>query len=249
MCMLTQNPSRNYSFEKFFTTLKARQSPALIWYSDHSERIELSGRVLENWVSKTANLLSEECELDSSEPIHISTTTHWRSIIIALAALRIGAHLHFVPEEEDCADIFCTDNIDELPKSSAEYRLLVEKSPLAPHFMGVLPDDTMDYCALVRSYGDVYHGLSTPSPTDTAWENTSYQQLLNSIVLTQQEPLSEQAYDISAPPMLNANYLQQVLCCLSQAKAVILRDPTVHWVTEEIHRIHHDEKAVCSPWL
>ncbi|MFW0108331.1 TIGR03089 family protein [Rothia sp. P7181] len=247
--MLTQKPSQNYSFEKFFTTLKTRQSPALIWYSTHSERIELSGRVLENWVSKTANLLSEECELDSSEPIHLNTSTHWRSIIIALAALRIGAQLQFTSAEEECADIFCTDNTDNLHKNSAEYQLMIEKSPLAPRFMGVLPDDTMDYCALVRSYGDVYHGLSTPSLMDTAWEDTSYQQLLNNMALTVQETSPEQSYDMSAPTMLNAKYLQQVLHYLSQGKAIILRDPNVLWSAEEIDRILREEKAVCAPNL
>ncbi len=33
--------------------------PRLTWYGADGERVELSARVLENWVAKTANLLVE----------------------------------------------------------------------------------------------------------------------------------------------------------------------------------------------
>ena len=37
-------------------------SPRLTWYGPDSERVELSGRVLDNWVAKTSNLLQDELD-------------------------------------------------------------------------------------------------------------------------------------------------------------------------------------------
>ena len=39
-------------------------SPRLTWYGPDSERVELSGRVLDNWVAKTSNLLQDELDAE-----------------------------------------------------------------------------------------------------------------------------------------------------------------------------------------
>ena len=62
------DPAVPASLNRFFEALSSVQTPALIWYSDNGERIELSGRVLMNWVNKTANLLIEECDLATKRP-------------------------------------------------------------------------------------------------------------------------------------------------------------------------------------
>ena len=36
--------------------------PRLTWYGPDAERVELSGKVLLNWVAKTANLLTDELD-------------------------------------------------------------------------------------------------------------------------------------------------------------------------------------------
>src|SRR5660398_217498 len=61
------------------------------WYGDGGERIELSGAVLENWVSKTANLLVEEFDAGPGVRVLVDLPPHWRTIVWAFAAWRVGA--------------------------------------------------------------------------------------------------------------------------------------------------------------
>ena len=48
------------------TALRSGQStsPRLTWYGPDSERVEFSGRVLDNWVAKTSNLLQDELDAE-----------------------------------------------------------------------------------------------------------------------------------------------------------------------------------------
>ena len=70
--------------------------PRLTWYGDGSERIELSGAVLVNWVSKTTNLLVEEFDAEPGTLVVTDLPPHWRTLVWALATWRAGAHLRVV---------------------------------------------------------------------------------------------------------------------------------------------------------
>ena len=59
--------------------------PWLTWYSVSGERVELSGRVFDNWVAKSANLLSEEFDLSPGDVVGIDMPGHWKSAALALA--------------------------------------------------------------------------------------------------------------------------------------------------------------------
>ena len=76
--------------EALFTTLGASPTPAVVWYGPGGERTELSGRVLENWVAKTANLLVEELDTAPGSTIALRAPAHWRSLAMGLAAVRTG---------------------------------------------------------------------------------------------------------------------------------------------------------------
>ena len=82
------------SLNQVFHALAAVQTPAIIWHSRGGERIELSGRVLMNWVDKSANLLLNECEVEEGSTLHIESDVHWRCVALCLAALRAGALLN-----------------------------------------------------------------------------------------------------------------------------------------------------------
>ena len=43
-----------------------------------------------NWIDKSANLLVEECELEPGEGFDLQAPLHWRTIVLGLAALRVG---------------------------------------------------------------------------------------------------------------------------------------------------------------
>ncbi len=51
---------------ELMTALRSGQStsPRLTWYGPDAERVELSGRVLDNWVAKTSNLFQDELDAE-----------------------------------------------------------------------------------------------------------------------------------------------------------------------------------------
>lgn len=65
--------------------------PALTFYDDATgERTELSHATLDNWVVKTANLLTEELRLSPGDTLGLRLGTHWTTLAIMLAAWRAG---------------------------------------------------------------------------------------------------------------------------------------------------------------
>ena len=65
-------------------------SPRLTWYGPDAERVELSGRVLDNWVAKTSNLLQDELDAEPGMRLRLDLPAHWKSVIWALAAWQLG---------------------------------------------------------------------------------------------------------------------------------------------------------------
>lgn len=64
--------------------------PRLTWYAQN-ERIELSGRVLANWVCKATNMLVEEFDVEPGAVVSLELPVHWRAFYWALATWRLGA--------------------------------------------------------------------------------------------------------------------------------------------------------------
>ncbi len=70
--------------------------PRVTFYEDtpgptSGERIELSAKVLANWVSKAANALQEEWDLAPGSRVRLDLPPHWRSLYWALAVWSVGA--------------------------------------------------------------------------------------------------------------------------------------------------------------
>ncbi len=73
-------------------------APALTWYGPAGERVELSERVLANWVTKAVNLLTDEADVAPGSTVGLDLPMHWRTLVWALAAWGCGATV--VPSEE-----------------------------------------------------------------------------------------------------------------------------------------------------
>src|SRR3954454_11291772 len=60
-------------------------TPLLTWYDDATgDRTELSGATLDNWVSKTANLLVDGLGLGSGDTAAVLLPPHWQTAAIVL---------------------------------------------------------------------------------------------------------------------------------------------------------------------
>ncbi|WP_237199348.1 TIGR03089 family protein [Rothia nasimurium] len=237
------------SFPRFMAQLAQRQSPALLWYSVPGERIELSGRVFDNWVAKTANFLVDECEVEPGSLLALPQRLHWRSLVLAAAGLRVGATLTW--ELQAGADVRAAFDMSELEDAEEEYLLAVAAEPLAPRFMGQLPSEVLDYAAEVRSHPDVYVGWAAPVAEGHAWEGTSYGRLMEQLTEQATALATEYKPEVAALQVpgehFDAAYLEQTLAVMASGRAALVLDPAVTWEQERLSRVLADERALSLP--
>jgi uncharacterized protein (TIGR03089 family) len=164
------------------TTLRSGHatSPRLTWYGPDSERVELSGRVLDNWVAKTGNLLQDELDAEPGMRLGLDLPAHWKSLIWALAAWQIG--METVLGGGD-AELLVTDKPgNEAGKYDAV--IAVALPALAMRWPGKLPTGVIDYAAEVRSHGDVFMAHSEPSASGCAITDRGGKRHLHADLLT-----------------------------------------------------------------
>ena len=161
--MSSIQPQRTF-VEDLLAPRRASASPWLTWHSLSGERIELSGRVFDNWVAKSANLLSDLFDLDEESTVVIDLAPHWKSVVLALATLHHGATL-VDAEHSDAAHaalwISSEPNDERIPASSEI--LAVNPAALALSFGSDLGPVAEDFNASVRSYGDQFYPSAVAS--------------------------------------------------------------------------------------
>lgn len=138
--------------------------PRLTWYDDspgptRGERIELSARVLANWVAKAANLLVDELDVGPGDRVVIALPTHWRAAYWLLAAWSVGAEV--AVGHTDGARVVVTDDPASAPGGPVV--VAVTLPALARSWSGApLPDGAVDEAATVTGQPDVFD----PDPPD-----------------------------------------------------------------------------------
>jgi uncharacterized protein (TIGR03089 family) len=138
--------------------------PRLTWYGPDAERVELSGKVLLNWISKTANLLVEELDAGPGATVGIELPPHWRSVTWVLAAWAAGAHVVVAPEQP--VDVLVTT--DPRPAGGAQV-VAVALPALATSFGDGLPAGALDAATETRLQPDVFHPSQAPDAADPAF--------------------------------------------------------------------------------
>ncbi|GAB3686204.1 TIGR03089 family protein [Angustibacter aerolatus] len=138
--------------------------PRVTFYDDapgptRGERIELSGRVLANWVSKAANLLVDEVDVEPGDVVAVVLPTHWRALYWALAVWTAGGVLALEPHPE--ARVVVTD--DPAAVEGADV-VAVSLPALSRRWDGELPRGAVDEAADLSSQPDVFVPLEDPLP-------------------------------------------------------------------------------------
>ncbi|UNX55766.1 hypothetical protein MF406_05890 [Georgenia sp. TF02-10] len=154
----------------------AGTSPRLTWYGADGERVELSGRVLANWVTKAANLLVEEADAEPGTTVLLDLPVHWRVLVWALGSWTAGATVVLPGDlEEDDEDgerpaVVITHRPGEAPGTDAADLVLAVALPaLAMRWDGAtLPVDVVDAAAELMTFGDELGYVSEPDPDDLA---------------------------------------------------------------------------------
>ncbi|WP_334171338.1 TIGR03089 family protein [Sinomonas sp.] len=138
-------------------------APRLTWYGPDGERVELSGRVLDNWAAKTSNLLVEEFDTERGTRFRLDLPPHWKSAIIALGGWQAGAVLVDGP-----ADLVFSAEPGGREGTASEVRIVVALGALDLAYRGELAAGEVDYAALVRQFADSFEPFDPPAADDDA---------------------------------------------------------------------------------
>jgi uncharacterized protein (TIGR03089 family) len=178
--------------------------PRITWYGPDGERIELSGRALDNWVAKTANLLVDELDAGPGSRVLIALPAHWRAASWLLATWSTGACAVVLPTGSTGsdtplppADVLVAADPALLARAGAAYqRVAVALPAMAMRVEVELPLGVLDGATEVRAHGDVFVTLVPPLPEDPAFE-------VGAVALTHAELLAaagRAADDAGMPP-------------------------------------------------
>ncbi|WP_114905450.1 TIGR03089 family protein [Ornithinimicrobium murale] len=146
--------------------------PAITFYDDtpgptQGERIEISRRVLDNWVAKAANALQEGLDVQRGSIVLLDLPCpHWRTCYWALAVWAVGATLTLDPHEG--ADVLVTTDPDSPTAEDADEVVAVTLAALAREYAGDLRSGVMDEAKEVSSFGDGFTPWDEPEAEDDA---------------------------------------------------------------------------------
>lgn len=143
--------------------------PRVTFYEDtagptRGERIELSAKVLANWVSKAANALQEEWDLAPGSRVRLALPPHWRSLYWALAVWSVGATV--VLDDGD-ADLVVTDDPGAATPAPVP-SVLVTLAALSRGAEGLVPAGVMDEAKELATYADQFSPWDEPADSDLA---------------------------------------------------------------------------------
>lgn len=158
--------------------------PRITFYEDTpgptaGERIELSAKVLANWVSKAANALQEEWDIAPGSRVRLDLPPHWRALYWALATWSVGACV-VVGDADDQADsdVVVTADAETAGRAPGEAALvtlaaLARSAPSAP------PGGAMDEARELSTFADRFSAWEAPEPDSPALqlngEHTAYE--------------------------------------------------------------------------
>src|SRR6187551_1020135 len=100
--------------------------PRVTWYGPDHERVEFSAKTLNNWVSKTANLLVDELDVGPGSRLGLALPGHWRTVVWLLAGWSVGAHTIVLPS------VAALHGPDEAAAPTVAVDVLVTDRPSSP---------------------------------------------------------------------------------------------------------------------
>lgn len=152
--------------DTLLTTLQRSDAarPRITSYDDtdsptRGERIELSARVLSNWVAKAANALQEEYDIEPGSRVLLALPPHWRTAYWSLAVWAVGGTV--VLDGSEPAEVCVSDDpalLAEFIESSGAGAgaILVTLAALARRADAEVHDGVMDEAAQLATYADQF---------------------------------------------------------------------------------------------
>jgi uncharacterized protein (TIGR03089 family) len=153
--------------EAFATAVRRDPTtPLLTWYDDASgDRTELSGATLDNWVSKTANMLVDGLGTDIGDGAAVLLPPHWQTAAVLLATWSAGLVVETDPQP--VAVLFATPDSAAAARWATGDRYATGLLPLAMP-LRELPPGYLDYVLEVRAFGDHFRPVRPVQENDRA---------------------------------------------------------------------------------
>ncbi|MCW2867223.1 MAG: hypothetical protein JWR20_1411 [Marmoricola sp.] len=235
----------------------APAQPLVTAYDEETgERTELSATTYANWVSKTANLLVEELDLEPGDVLLLDLPPHWLVPVFLGAAWTAGVVVTTDPAGAHDAVVCGPDTlpahtgagVDGGPEGGRRGPVLAcSLRPFAVRFADALPAGVLDHGVLWAGQSDVFVPLDPIDATTPAWRehgpggstttqgdllararSTSYAAGVR--LLTDVHP----AHDAGVPVLLGV--------LVHEGSLVLVRHPrTDRWPTR-----HEDERATAE---
>jgi uncharacterized protein (TIGR03089 family) len=142
--------------------------PLVTAYDDSTgERTELSVTTYANWVSKTANLFTDELGLDAGETVLLDLPGHWLVPVFLGAAWSAALNVTTDPATGHDVVVCGPDSIAE--HEGDDPVVACSLLPFAVRFPEPLPAGVLDYGVLWPGQSDVFAPLDPPTPDTLAW--------------------------------------------------------------------------------
>lgn len=165
--------------------------PRLTWYDDQpgptqGERIELSGRVLANWVSKAGNLLQDDCAAGPGTTVGLDLPAHWRGVYWALATWSVGATVVLGNEVAD-ADVLVTASPGAAGAHGGDAILVSLPALARSHPQAAEAGGAVDEARELSTHGDQFSPMSDPEAGDLALSHDGIDTAYSDLVVPRAE--------------------------------------------------------------
>lgn len=144
--------------------------PRLTWYDDEpgptqGERIELSAKVLTNWVNKAGNLLQDDAAAGPGTTVGIDLPTHWRAVYWALATWSVGAEVVLGDEALE-ADVLVTADPEHAAAHGGDAILVSLPALARSHPDAASAGGATDEARELSTHGDQFSPMADPEGAD-----------------------------------------------------------------------------------
>ena len=202
--------------------------PRLTGYDDTGgaggERIELSGKVLANWVAKAANALQDEWDVGPGSRVRLALPPHWRLAYWAFAVWSAGGVVVLAGADDWAAGAEVTVSDDPAVLDAVDGdRVLVTLAALARRSPGPVPPGTFDEAASIATYADRFDAYAAPAGTDVALADatgdTAYGVLVTEATASAGVPPGSRVHTTTTDP---SDFLRLVLAAWAGGGSVVL---------------------------
>jgi uncharacterized protein (TIGR03089 family) len=165
--------------------------PRLTWYDDEpgptrGERIELSAKVLTNWVSKAGNLLQDDAAAGPGTTVGLDLPTHWRAVYWALATWSVGAEVVLGDEALD-ADVLVTTDPERAAAHGGDAILVSLPALARSHPEAAGAGGATDEARELATHGDQFSPMADPESGDVGLSADGHDTAYAELVVTQED--------------------------------------------------------------